>query len=99
MQTNFASIVQNIKLLLVKELCLNMQDEWLTECIKYFIQRDGFDNLNSLYDNVKDQLLLANIVDASNRVISEMFFTKKNCEWMFNDKLFLQMQFIVEICK
>jgi hypothetical protein len=100
MQMSVSAIIQAIRARLIQELHANIQDDWLSECVNYFVERDSNYNVNSLYESVKDQFLLANITDSSGSVISDSFFTKKrDFEWIMNNKMILQMQQILDICE
>ena len=100
MQMNIAALKRSISSRLSEEMCANIQDEWLTECTNFFIQRDSTCEFSSLYENVKEQFLLSNFTDSANRVVDRLFASKRQgVGWDLNQNLLLQMQYLIEICK
>ncbi|KAG5670037.1 hypothetical protein PVAND_000323 [Polypedilum vanderplanki] len=97
MQTNVSQLIQTIKTKLVEEMHANIQNGWISDCVKYFIERDSNCDINYLYENTKDQFLLATISDTSNQVIGDSFNKRKDLEWKFDGKILLQMQYILNI--
>lgn len=100
MQKTISSLVQLITSRLVQEISVNIQIAWVNDCVKFFVDRDSTYHAGILYENTKEQFLLATLADTSNQVISDAFFSQKtNTEWKTNGRMLLQMQFILEICK
>lgn len=90
--------VEAVKTRLVQELNVKIKLDWLGDCVNFFKQNDPRIAFDKLYESTKEQLLLANYAHACDPVISNAFRTI-NTTWNFKEKLFLQMEFIVDICK
>ena len=98
MDNSITSKISFVRSKLSSDIKAKVQEDWLKECVTYFIQTDPGINNNQLYENVKDQFCLANLSDTSQRVISDMFVTKKD-SWTLKDSLLLQMQYILDVCE
>lgn len=95
-----ATKVETIKNRLVQELNVNIKINWLDDCVNYFVQDNPEIQIDSLYKSARTQLLLANYQHACDPVIPNAFRTgSAELIWTFKETLFLQMQFILDICK
>lgn len=83
---------------LVQELSAKVKQNWLRDCINYFKENEPHFSFNELLEGVKEQLFLANYKDSCDPVIPTTFKNRKDI-WMLNQSLFLQMQFLVDICE
>lgn len=90
--------IEAVKSRLVRELSVKIKINWLTDCVNYFIENEAGISHDELFRNTKEQLLLANYSHACDPVIS-MQLRNTETIWTFRENLFLQMQFIVDICK
>jgi hypothetical protein len=83
---------------LAKDININIERNWLNECMAYF-QSMGSNGLDDLYDKVVQQILLAGIENVlAVPSIPNEFKTTKSI-WILQKNLFLQMQSIIEISK
>lgn len=98
MDNSVTSRISFVRSKLTSDIKAKVQEDWLKECVSYFVQSDPGINNNQLYENVKDQFCLANLSDTSHKVLPDMFVTKKD-PWTLKESLLLQMQFILDICK
>ena len=98
MDNSVTSRISFVRSKLTSDIRAKVQEDWLKECVSYFVQSEPGINNNQLYENVKDQFCLANLSDTSHRVIPDMFLTKKD-QWTLKESLLLQMQYILDVCK
>lgn len=98
MDNSVTSRISFVRSKLTSDIKAKVQEDWLKECVSYFVQSDSTINNNQLYENVKDQFCLANLSDTSLKVLPDTFVTKKD-PWTLKESLLLQMQFILDICK
>ncbi|XP_070502730.1 recQ-mediated genome instability protein 1-like [Chironomus tepperi] len=96
MDNSVTSRISFVRSKLVSDIKAKVQEDWLKECVSYFVQSEPGISNNQLYENVKDQFCLANISDTSNKVLSDTFVTKKD-PWTLKESLLLQMQYILDI--
>lgn len=93
-----ATQVETVKNRLKQELYVNIKQNWLEDCVNYFVHSDPQIGIDNLYKNTKTQLLLANYPHFCDPVIPNSFRTV-DTTWTYRGNLFLQMQFILDICK
>lgn len=82
--------------LLAKEI--KVKHCWLEECIKFFVNQTQIDDDEALYQTVKEQFLLADVVEASNPVIPSQIFQRKE-SFTLNGNFVLQLLFLIDIGK
>ena len=70
---------------------------WLEECIKFFINQTQIDD-EALYQTVKEQFLLADVVEASNPVIPAQILQRKE-PFTQHGNFVLQLLFLIDIGK
>ncbi|CAG9806577.1 unnamed protein product [Chironomus riparius] len=96
MDNSVTSRISFVRSKLSSDIKAKVQEDWLKECVSYFVQSEPGITNNQLYENVKDQFCLANLSDTSHKVIPDMFVTKKD-QWTLKESLLLQMQYILDI--
>lgn len=97
MDNSVTSKISFVRSKLSSDIKARVQEDWLKECVTFFLQDPTINN-NQLYENVKDQFCLANLSDTSQKVIPDMFVTKKD-PWTLKEFLLLQMQYILDVCE
>lgn len=98
MNSEVEAKISSVTVKLESDIKAKLQPIWIKECVQFFLSENPYMPNDKLYENVKDQFVLANLSDTSKRVIPEMFSSKKEA-WMFKETILLQMQQIVDICK
>ena len=93
-----SSLVDSIETRIKKELHCKIRREWLNDCVKFFKGEEPQISENKLYQSTLDQLYIETIENICIPTIPREFQTRKDI-WTMNQNLFLQMTFIVEICK
>lgn len=93
-----SSLVDLIATRINKELNCKIKRDWLNDCVLFFKENDPQISENELYQSAVDQLILESIGNVCNPLIPSDFQTR-NGIWTMNQNLFLQMNFIVEICE
>lgn len=76
---------------------IKVKQSWLDECINFFINQTQIDD-EALYQTVKEQFLLADVVEASNPVIPAQIFQKKE-PFTLHGNFVLQLIFLIDIGK
>lgn len=93
-----SSLVDLIGTRINNELHCKIRREWLNDCVKFFKQNEPQISEDKLYKSTLDQLYLETIQNVCSPIIPNEFRTRKDI-WTMNQSLFLQMTFIIEICK
>lgn len=77
---------------------IKVKDDWIRECVNFFIsQAPAIDN-ETLYQQVIEQFLLSDLKDASVAVIPQSIFQNKTA-FTLNGTFILQLQSLLDICK
>lgn len=93
MNNNRADIV---KLKLMSTDTIKVKDDWIRECVNFFISQEPVIDNETLYQQVMEQFLLSDMKESSNPVIPVTVLQKKQA-FTLNGTFILQMQFIVDI--
>jgi hypothetical protein len=83
---------------LVQEMSINIKPDWLVDCVNYFLQNDPSISIDNLFNGTIEQLLLTHYAHACDPVIPNELRTVTTI-WTLKENLFLQMQFLVDICE
>lgn len=81
-----------------EELFVKVNQEWLSECVNFFMAQGSNISENELYERAISQLMLEDISIACMPSLTNEFRFQKNI-WTLNKNLFLQMQYLIDICK
>lgn len=87
-----------VKSKLLANETIKVKDDWLRECVQFFIgQTPGIDN-GTLYQQVLEQFLLSDLKESSNPVIPSTILQNKQ-RFTLNGTFVLQLQFLIDIGK
>lgn len=97
MNVNLLERINNVKSKLLSEHTIKLKNTWLEECVKFFISQTQIDDL-TLFQQVMEQFLLADVKEASNPVIPAQILQKKE-PFMQHGTFVLQLLFLLDIGK
>lgn len=89
--------INSVRSKLLSEDKIKVKNNWLEECVLFFIGQSQIDD-NNLYLQVKEQFLLADVVEASNPVIPAQIQQKKE-PFTQHGTFVLQLLFLIDICE
>jgi hypothetical protein len=95
MSNQLATRINNVRAKLLAEDKIKVKNDWIDECVGFFVSQTQIDDLN-LYQQVKEQFLLANVVEASNPVIPAQILQKKE-PFTQHGTFVLQLLFLIDI--
>lgn len=81
-----------------KELNCKIKLDWLNDCVCFFKNEDPQISEKKLYSSSLEQIFLETIENVCDPIIPNDFQTRRDI-WTMNQSLFLQMNFIIEICE
>lgn len=87
--------IDSVKSKLLSQHTVKVKSTWLEECVKFFISQAQIDDA-TLFNQVMEQFLLADVVEASNPVIPAQILQKKGA-FTQHGKFVLQLMFLIDI--
>lgn len=88
--------VEYVKSKLMSTHTIKPKQDWISDCINYFISQEPNISKEALYEQALEQFILADASEASNPVIPETILQKKEA-FTLNGTFVLQMQFLIDI--
>lgn len=95
MNDNLVNRVNNIKSKLLSQHTIKVKTSWIEECVKFFLSQSQIDD-SVLLNQVLEQFLLADVVEASNPVIPAQILQKKE-SFTQHGTFVLQLMFLIDI--
>ncbi|CRK95021.1 CLUMA_CG008507, isoform A [Clunio marinus] len=90
--------VDYVKSKLLSTHVVKVKNDWIVECVKFFISQSRNIDNSQLYLQAYEQFLLADVKEASNPVIPMTVLRNKQ-PFTLNGTFLLQMQFLIDIAE
>lgn len=95
MDSRQTSIVNFVKARLLSNDTIKVKNVWCSECVEFFVAQSQLDN-ETMYQQVREQFLLADMKEASNPIIPASIQQKKEA-FTLNGNFVLQLQYLIDI--
>lgn len=96
MNATIPARITSVKSKLLSNDTIKVKNDWIEECVKFFIEQSPNIDDETLYQQAMEQWLVADVADASNVVIPTTILQKKE-PFTLNGTFVLQLQFLIDI--
>ena len=98
MDNHLLNRVNVVKSALLKSHTIKVRNEWIEDCVNFFVNQMPNIDDTLLYQQAYEQFLLADLKNASNLVIPSMVLEKKK-PFTLNGNFVLQINYLIDIGK
>jgi RecQ mediated genome instability protein len=97
MSESLLNRLNNVKSKLLSQHTIKVKNTWLEECVTFFVSQTQIDDA-TLVQQVVEQFLLADVIEASNPVIPAQILQKKEA-FTQHGTFVLQLLYLIDIGK